>query len=130
MTYNPMMSDIFVHCDNCLAFNVQTNSIMPWPEIDGLPTMISSPTKYELMVAACVSVDEFIAFRNDFFVEVGYSSIFHKAAFELARDVSIRRPPIRDQIAKCLDEPYRTILMKTDVFKEHKELKPQLQLDW
>ncbi len=63
-----------------------------------LPTLVDTPTKWELVVIASVTVDEVIAFRNEMFLEVGYTDVFHETFYHMSKDVITRRPELREAV--------------------------------
>lgn len=74
-----------------------------WEQAGLLPPLIANDTKRRLVVAACVSADEFIAFRNEIFLELtGEIEVFHEILFLLAQRVLRRRAYLVSDLAQCL----------------------------
>lgn len=60
-----------------------------------------------LVVGACVSVDEFITFRNDIYLDLNHTDHFDNVMSRLAWDVVDKRPHLKDDLEACLRGGFR-----------------------
>ncbi len=88
---------------------------MPYPHHlhERLPTLVNTPTKWELVIIASVSVDEVIAFRNEIFLDIGYTELFEETLYLISKDVITRRPELTESVCGVNRDRYARQLRAT-----------------
>jgi len=79
----------------------------PFHLVQDLPSQVATPSDWDLAADACCGLDEFLSFRNDFFLELGYTELFWETVYRFAVTVMMYHPEYQEQLAFYVSRKYR-----------------------